>query len=531
MKAYSIIALALAIGTTANAQTYIDALRFNKTQYEGTARSQAMGSAFGALGADLTSQSINPAGIAAYRATEIGIGFGVSGNNTTTNYYGFEREDDKVKGSFNVIGVAFNLGNIMRENATGILNHNLSISYSKTADFNRNALYEDLYGSNSMLDYFCSDACYNDIYTQRLALRTVEDGSTDKPDAAWWLYKEMEDEDGNVHDNVYTSVWDDAWMENGKLTLNLDARVGVDENGNPIGLIDHSQAVNETGKKGETSFSYGMNISNKVYLGAALGIASYHYKEHVYHYEKYYGTPFDNAKDQLEFGTDLNQEDNGVNFKFGAIAVPISQLRIGLAVHSPTFYTIEERYQTWLNDAYDDMRWYSPTDPQEYKYRAPGKFVGSLAGIIGRFGIVSVDYELTNNSKGKFKSMSDKYSYDRDMSTQSVKNNLKTTHTIRVGAEGRIMESMYLRAGYNMQTNPYKNGVLERSYKNDAISGGFGYRTSNFFIDLSYTCQRDKTERWVLPDSDVYCYDELGNHTASAETKSHKATITLGLRF
>ncbi len=46
------------------AQTAYDALLFSENNYEGTARSVAMGNAFTALGGDLGSVTINPAGSA-----------------------------------------------------------------------------------------------------------------------------------------------------------------------------------------------------------------------------------------------------------------------------------------------------------------------------------------------------------------------------------------------------------------------------------------------------------------------------------
>ena len=46
------------------AQTANDAYMFSENQYEGTARTMAMGNAFTALGGDLGSIGINPAGSA-----------------------------------------------------------------------------------------------------------------------------------------------------------------------------------------------------------------------------------------------------------------------------------------------------------------------------------------------------------------------------------------------------------------------------------------------------------------------------------
>src|SRR5690554_8091036 len=53
------------------AQGEIDALRFSREDLYGTARAMSMGGAFGALGGDMTGVSINPAGIAVYRSSEV----------------------------------------------------------------------------------------------------------------------------------------------------------------------------------------------------------------------------------------------------------------------------------------------------------------------------------------------------------------------------------------------------------------------------------------------------------------------------
>ncbi|MDD2323034.1 MAG: hypothetical protein PHT77_09410, partial [Bacteroidales bacterium] len=48
------------------AQTAEDALRYSRITFGGTARSMAMAGAFGALGADFSTLSTNPAGIGVY---------------------------------------------------------------------------------------------------------------------------------------------------------------------------------------------------------------------------------------------------------------------------------------------------------------------------------------------------------------------------------------------------------------------------------------------------------------------------------
>jgi hypothetical protein len=54
----------------ASAQNQVDALRYSQIYPGGTARSTAMGGAFGALGGDFYSASLNPAGLGVYRSSE-----------------------------------------------------------------------------------------------------------------------------------------------------------------------------------------------------------------------------------------------------------------------------------------------------------------------------------------------------------------------------------------------------------------------------------------------------------------------------
>ena len=67
-----VFAIFFAAGT--QAQNEEDALRYSQLFDAGlTARSLSMGGAFGALGADMSEMSINPAGIAVYRRSVFSI--------------------------------------------------------------------------------------------------------------------------------------------------------------------------------------------------------------------------------------------------------------------------------------------------------------------------------------------------------------------------------------------------------------------------------------------------------------------------
>ena len=65
-KSIFVISIFLAASAGAGAQTMYDALTFSRNDYYGTAKSIAMGNAMTAVGGDLGSIGINPAGSAVY---------------------------------------------------------------------------------------------------------------------------------------------------------------------------------------------------------------------------------------------------------------------------------------------------------------------------------------------------------------------------------------------------------------------------------------------------------------------------------
>ena len=72
IKKSFIIYLLLGISATYS-QTYEDVLRYNSFYHDGSSRFNSMGGAFGALGGDLSSISINPAGSSVFLESEFGI--------------------------------------------------------------------------------------------------------------------------------------------------------------------------------------------------------------------------------------------------------------------------------------------------------------------------------------------------------------------------------------------------------------------------------------------------------------------------
>jgi len=130
------IAIALFSGSLF-AQDMTDALRYSNYRISGTARSQAMGNAFGSLGGDFTSLSINPAGAAVYRSDEFTFTTGLNNAKADGNYNGKTAFDSDFNVSINNIGyiAAIPAG---QNSESGLVSVNLGMGFNRLGDFNTN---------------------------------------------------------------------------------------------------------------------------------------------------------------------------------------------------------------------------------------------------------------------------------------------------------------------------------------------------------------------------------------------------------
>ncbi|MBQ5549897.1 MAG: hypothetical protein IIT32_02430, partial [Bacteroidales bacterium] len=135
MKKYIIALGVAALATAANAQNEYDALRFSQTFQQGTARSAAMGGAFGALGGDISVTAINPAGMSIYRGADVCLTPMVYNNTIKSTINGREDEDSKFGMKFASIGIV--MGND-RGKTTGFTNFAWGITYNRLNDFSSN---------------------------------------------------------------------------------------------------------------------------------------------------------------------------------------------------------------------------------------------------------------------------------------------------------------------------------------------------------------------------------------------------------
>ena len=93
MKKIFILLISGLTFSTSYSQEVSDAMRYSQDNLTGTARFRAMGGAFGALGGDLSSLSVNPAGSAIFSNNQVGVTFSNQDIKNNSNYFGTQTSD------------------------------------------------------------------------------------------------------------------------------------------------------------------------------------------------------------------------------------------------------------------------------------------------------------------------------------------------------------------------------------------------------------------------------------------------------
>lgn len=86
----------------------------------------------------------------------------------------------------------------------------------------------------------------------------------------------------------------------------------------------------------------------------------------------------------------------------------------------------------------------------EYDLKTPGKFVASVAGVLGSRFIISLDYELMDYGKTRLMvpaNSSDSHTW-YDAHNQFISDDYLLASTVRFGMEYRVTSQLYGRLGY-----------------------------------------------------------------------------------
>lgn len=513
--------------------TAFDIFNSSTTQFSlGTARSAAMAGAMTSLGADASSMSINPAGMGMYRSNEIVFTPMMTFSRAKSNAAAFEGN------SKNRFGIGnFSMVAKLRESSTGVTAINMGIAYNRLADFNYKYSFatQGTAGSSSIADIFAGQLAAGQITSTQLK------GNYDGAGYFMW-------------DRFDPTYWGAILGYKTGLINDSNGGWGRDMIGSAAG-VDGYTTVESKGSAGEWVWSLGMNFGSKFYLGFSLGAATINRERHIYYGEGYSYTADPALNYQMEhFNYDqvAKMKGTGVNFKIGAIYRPVESLRIGVAFHTPTYYSVTYSYQGGMtseikaNNNVDDYKldsngYIRPPFSEEtvvlvddgdysWSYTSPTRLMFGVSYTIAKQLILSVDYE-----RDWYNSMRLKDSPYGALYKGYIKDTFKGSNTVRAGAEWRFIPQMAVRMGYGLWSGALTDNTAIYSspvtYRTEYMSAGFGVALSKHFtIDATYQfCKNNMT-----PYKTFYGYDssiDIASPTINTTLERHNLLLSLTVHF
>jgi len=487
MKKLLIITISVLISwTTLFAQNEIDALRYSYLIPGGTARYNAMGGSFGALGADLSVMSFNPAGLGVFRSSELtfSTGFVLTQNFATIN----DNRASDFDFNFNINNISY-LSSIKLKQNNSLKALNFGFSYNRLNNFNENIIIENPKSVNSMTDWFAA-----------------------RGDKILWS-------DLGAKDQFYSKL---AW-ETYLIDQNLpDTFSYVSAFAGKYG-IEQKQFIYRSGNQGSYDFSLSANIEDKLFVGGSLGLASVKFKE-LKRLEEVDTHDSITGFNRFAFKEQLETSGSGINFKFGLLYSPIQWMRVGAAIHTPTFYKLRDKYSTQAEsdflDASKSLTESSPLGRFDYELSTPFRANASLGFILASKFLINVDYDYLDYSKARLRS----FDYGFYNENKNIEKAFEQAHNLRLGFEYRI-GGLALRTGVAYFDSPFKTGHVNQNAYYMTYNGGIGLRTNAMYFDLAYS--------YINNEINYYMYQGLGVDSPASLLKlqRHRMVLSLGFKF
>lgn len=468
-----------------NAQNQEDVLRYSMLDYSGTARFNAMGGAFVSLGTDVSSISLNPGGLGAFDKSDFSITPSFIYNQTTSSYNGAILTNGDLNFNINNYSMVFKYTPSSKWEAA-----QWAIGYNRLNNFTSYSSIRAYSQGSSLLDNFVS--------------RLNEEGIT-------------QDNILNNHPFDIGPAYE-AWLINpvdtGATSYYhiLDSALSVEQ----------SNTKSTVGGMGETYIAYGGNYDDKLYLGASVGFPRIRYVENNTYTEETLDQDTGVRLSEFSVSDYLRTLGNGVNLKLGLIYKPKSWLRLGLSVHSPTYFFMTDRYNGTTTAYFKDgsvKSYDSPSGRYDYALTTPWRFLGGASLVFYNKGLISADYEFVDYSLGRLSTSAagDNF-FDQNTAVRSV---YTAGSIIRLGGEYRL-DPFRLRAGYQYRSNPINTTDYTGDLSQKTYSIGAGVKNKYTYIDVAYALSQSNTSLYLYDGVEESIHNEIWN--------SH-ITFTFGMQF
>ena len=478
MKKTFVILISTFFSLALCAQNENDALRYSLINYGGTARFAGLSGAYGAVGADFTSLSQNPAGIALYRKSEFTITPVLSANNTTSNYLNQSNNNARTTAYLGNVGYVYSQN--LKGQAGPLMQLQFGFGINQLAKFSNYMTVSGFNNSNSLLNTYVDEA-NNTTGAFSKDLDAFGAGLAYKVNLIFYDSTNMR--------------WA-ADMENGGL--------------------EQTKTVETRGSTNETVLSAGANISDKLFLGITFAFPYIRYEETANYSEKDKTdlNSYFNSFNRYEY---LSTRGSGFNFKAGFIYMPVEFLRIGGAIHTPTnFYNMSDSYHTTMSSSFTGEQ-YSDKSPDgyfEYELKTPFRAMANIAVILGKYGLISADYEYIDYSSAILRAPD--YSFSSE--NNAIRSQYTTANNLRLGAEIKA-GIVAFRGGYSFYGTPFRDSGTTGD--RNGYSFGIGVRDKGYFVDFSYNHSKS--------EANYYLYNTAPVSKNQIQTNAY--SLSVGFRF
>lgn len=500
----------LATGYSGFAQTTDDAIRQSYQIQQGTARNMAIGGAAGSLGGDLTSSYVNPAGLGFYKTGEIVISPGFNMLKSNFDFRGTGLQDKKNNFAYGPTGIVFGWQNEYNPKRSTAI----SLSVNQVANFNNRIHYKGLNNVSSWSEQYLEELVRNRADTFS-ALDDYQFGSS-------------------LAFNTYLI---DAEIVNGQF-VGYKSLVPIS-----TGVIQENN-IETRGGVHEISLGFASNNKDKLYLGASVNLPIYSYTKDQTYSETDATTNPNNNFASFQYKENYTSSGVGFNAKFGLIYKPVDKVRLGVAVHTPTFASMTDQIRSsiatntenyypfgTLTKSSDELR---NGQPGEYKYRMTTPWKALISGsyvfnevkdVRRQKAFITADAEYVRHSGSEYGIVEggvlEDEAYYKTVN-DAIDNRFKGTFNFRVGGEVKFTTIM-ARGGFAYYGNPYRDAELKNNRM--LLSGGLGYRNKGMFIDLTLVHS-------IMKDTNIpYYLADIANTYASGKNSKNNVMLTFGFKF
>ncbi len=530
----AILYLNIALLSVVQAQSEMEALLFSQTSITGSARSLGAGGAFSAVGADISSAYLNPAGLGLYRRSEFTITPVFRAIQNNADY--LDRGGEGQETDFRVGGFGFvfsnpryiGYGRERQRVEKGLKSFTFAFGYNQIENFYREVNASGFNDLSSISDLFASRAFGTSV-------------------------NQLFDGDG---DPLAVLAWD---------AFAINPIAGSEDEYFPAvngGNIDQSVQIIEAGRTNEWFISLAGNIDDKFYIGGSVGIRSIRYdrdfaliEEDVNEVHNFYqddpSQQLDFPMERLIFDNNFSTRGTGINGSIGIILRPVDEFRIGLSFQSPTFYSLEDIFDeddTQLTHEHSSIFTGNDTTISvaladgtfTYNLTTPYRLTVGLMYLIQKKGFVSADIEIVDYAGSELSSdlsISDPNFYSFDIENRNIEDLFQLSVNYRLGGEFRT-DPLRVRAGVALYTSPLSqlgsqyqdfedlNRINELDANRLSFSLGIGIRQPSYFVDVSWVNQRQMDKFSPYAGSET-----IFSPTLVSEKISNSVALTLGINL